>query len=259
MLTLTPYSAGMNLSRVLPPPSALTSAVMAGVGDFAPAVAANLESAGVKVVVLGHAAEMIERVSSSAPDLILLGEDLDVDPSLLLGRLREAAPAARILFLLGSNNVRRAMFLVGLGVDDIILPPHSAEEILFRAQLVPLLENRGRERSWGAEAQGRRMVDRFSRTVLDPEHPVALTVREFQLLERLLDARGQVVSRETLLHDIWGEDQEKEAVLDATIHRLRHKLEVDPNTPKILVTVRGVGYRVESSRVGISESASATR
>jgi DNA-binding response OmpR family regulator len=187
------------------------------------------------------------------PDVILLGEDLDADPSRLVDGLRAAAPQALILFLMSGVSARRVAYIISLGVDDVVAPPHLASGVLLRAMASPLLQARARE---GRVREGRPevlLVDRFSRMVLNQDEPVSLTAREFELLERLLDARGRVVSREDLLADIWGEDQDSEAVLDATIHRLRRKLETDHSSPRLLVTIRGIGYRLESSRVAISD------
>jgi DNA-binding response OmpR family regulator len=235
------------------PRAPLRSAVLAGMDRAVPGLIAGLEAEGVHTWSAGHAAEAISVATEAEPELILLGEDLDADPSLVIGDLRRAAPSARILFLMSSPSHRRAAFLVSLGVDDVLSPPHSASGVLLRAYVGPLLERR-QEPGGGNESRGRIVVDRFSRTVLDPKQPMSLTAREFDLLQRLLVANGRVVSRSSLLADIWGEEQANEAVLDATVHRLRRKLEKDHSSPQLLVTIRGVGYRLESSRVSISEN-----
>jgi len=213
---------------------------------------AGLESEGVHTWSMEHAADAIEMSRVSGPDLIVLGEGLDSAPSYAVPALRTAAPSSRIFFLMGQISPRRAALLVSLGVDDVIPPPHSAAHVLLRAHIGGLLERRAA----GAAPQptpDRILVDRFSRTVLNRADPASLTAREFELLTRLLDASGRVVARETLLSDIWGQEQDSQAVLDATVHRLRRKLECDHSSPQILLTIRGVGYRLENSRVGIAE------
>jgi two-component system response regulator RegX3 len=150
-------------------------------------------------------------------------------------------------------SARRAAFIISLGVDDVVAPPHLASGVLLRTVVSPLLQARARDLRAHEGRQEVLLVDRFSRMVLNQEEPASLTAREFELLERLLEAQGRVVSREDLLSDIWGEEQDSEAVLDATIHRLRRKLEADHSSPRLLVTIRGVGYRLESTRVAISE------
>jgi two-component system response regulator RegX3 len=232
---------------IRPGPS-LKSALLAGVPAENGHLVDELESLELTVWSAAHAAEAIELAAQAEPDLVVLGEELDADPSQVISAIRAAAPRAPIVYLLSAPLIRRAAFLISLGMDDVIIPPHRGESILFRASMAPLLARKKDPRS-GVDTI---RVDRFSRTVLTGEHPVALTTREFQLLERLVDARGRVVSREDLLREIWGESQDNEAVLDATVHRLRRKLEVDVSTPRILVTVRGLGYRIEAGRIWIS-------
>jgi len=242
-LPLTPVA-----SAALP----ITSAILVGLDEGATALIAGLEGEGVHTWSTPHTVEAIGMSRDSAPDLIVLGEGLDSAPSYAVPELRRAAPAARILFLMETISARRAALLLSLGVDDVIPSPHSALHVLLRAQIFGLHE----WRAAGPESEtlpDRILVDRFSRTVMNREDAASLTAREFELLARLLEARGRVVARETLLSDIWGQEQDSEAVLDATVHRLRRKLESDHSSPRILMTVRGVGYRLEDSRVGIAE------
>jgi DNA-binding response OmpR family regulator len=224
------------------------SALLAGVPADNRQLMREFKDLDVEVTVAEHAAEAIEFATQIEPDLVVLGEELDADPSQVLSAIRAAAPGAPVVYLLSAPHLRRAAFLVSLGMDDVIIPPHRGESIVFRASMAPLLARR-KDGKTGADTI---RVDRFSRTILTGEHPVALTTREFQLLECLVDARGRVVSRDHLLHEIWGTSQDNEAVLDATVHRLRRKLEVDVSTPRILVTVRGLGYRIEAGRIWIS-------
>jgi DNA-binding response OmpR family regulator len=73
-----------------------------------------------------------------------------------------------------------------------------------------------------------------------------LSGRELEVLVRLMEARGDVVPRQDLLSDIWGDDHRSEAVLDTTVHRLRRKLEEQISRPDLVATVRGVGYRLRT-------------
>jgi two-component system, OmpR family, response regulator RegX3 len=247
--TSAPLSLDSDLQQ---PASSVRSAVLAGMDRSVPGLIAGLEAEGVHTWSAEHGREAIQVAGTVEPELILVGEELDMDPSTVVGELRRVSPEARILFLMSNSSHRRAAFLVSLGVDDVLSPPHSAASVLLRAYVGPLLEER-RSRVDSDGGADRLVVDRFSRSILDPTQPTSLTAREFDLLERLLQADGRVVSRSSLLSDIWGEMQDNEAVLDATVHRLRRKLEKDHSSPQLLVTIRGVGYRLESNRVSISE------
>src|SRR5690606_27723041 len=90
-------------------------------------------------------------------------------------------------------------------------------------------------------------VDPMTREVSDGATPFTLSGRELDVLVRLTEARGNVVPRESLLADIWGDDQQSEAVLDATVHRLRKRLDEGISRGDFVLTVRGVGYRLRRS------------
>jgi DNA-binding response OmpR family regulator len=77
--------------------------------------------------------------------------------------------------------------------------------------------------------------------------PVDLTPREFQILRQFLQSPGLVLARQELLNRVWGEDFAlEEHALDVHIHALRQKIEMDPSRPKMIVTIRGVGYKLQT-------------
>jgi two-component system alkaline phosphatase synthesis response regulator PhoP len=80
--------------------------------------------------------------------------------------------------------------------------------------------------------------------VLRNGKPVALSAREFQLLRFFIEHRGETLSRERLLTDVWGYDSATTTrTVDVHVAWLRQKLEADPKTPRLIVTVHGLGYR----------------
>ena len=91
---------------------------------------------------------------------------------------------------------------------------------------------------------GRLSLNLNSREVLVNNRPMALTGREFELLLRLLEAGGRVVTREALITGIWGNEQYNVGVLEANVHRLRRKLAAMLPNHELLDTIRGVGYRL---------------
>ena len=173
-------------------------------------------------------------------NLLLVGPQVP-DP---LDLIRRASGSYRhVLYLAPRSDSALARGALEAGADDVLPPPHSCRAILFRARIV-VGRNHPRA-SNGRIRIGPLEVDPEGRRLLNGSGAVQLTGREFELLDRLLQARGAVVSRARLLEDIWGEEQESEGVLDATIHRLRRKLEREVSEPRYLTTVRGVGYRLD--------------
>lgn len=185
------------------------------------------------------------------PALVVVGPELEEDSLLrLLGRLRERG--SRVLFLAPRTDAELARRAMEAGADDVLPPPHSGQAILFRAAVLRARERRAPDGSREPRF-GNRRLDREGRRLVDGTQPVHLSGREFELLDRLLEADGGVVEREALLRDIWGEDQHDEGVLEATVHRLRRKLEDDVSEPRFLTTVRGVGYRLEPVPAGTGQ------
>lgn len=227
-------------------PHSGSSAMLVGFGRLRAAFQDGLMAEGLTVYMVESEDQAVSVAESLTPSLMVVEGGQNGEPLPLLARLASANPAGRILFLLGKQDGDLAVEAMAWGAHEVISPPHSVGNILFRARVMAA---RGNRASLTVPGGSFVVVDRRSRTILDTETPANLTGREFELLEVLASAAGRVVSREELLSEIWGEEQESEAVLDATIHRLRRKLESNPANPRILTTVRGIGYRLEETRL----------
>lgn len=203
-----------------------------------------------------HAVRVFHRVDAAAealdvlrPDTVVVGYSEGTDEaSALISSARELGVPA-VLALIDSSDVAHVDRALQAGAHDVVPPPHSARDILLRRRV--LLRSRTPSTAPTALAErrvalGPLTVDLTTRQVLDGSSPLTLTGREFELLVRLMQARGEVVSRSELLEDIWGPDQGSEAVLDATVHRLRRKLDEKLGDRELVATVRGVGYRLET-------------
>ncbi len=230
------------------------SALLLGLGRLTPGFIAGLEAEGIHTYAAEDPAEARKLAEMIGPDLMLLAAADREGSWEMVEELRGFCPRATILFLLNSADPQAALRVLSAGADDVVSPPHTVATVLLRSHL---LQSRRPEERTGAEeiahAEALR-VERLSRTLTHARGSTPLTGREFELLERLVEAGGRVVPREDLLRDIWGTDQDSEAVLDATVHRLRKKLERDPASPDVLTTVRGIGYRVERARVEIADA-----
>ena len=208
-----------------------------------------LRAQGAEVASRSHAAEALRWMDIFGPDMVVISQD----EALRLGK-EEASDLARRtrelgIFLVGLSDCRKdhASRLLERGCHDVVCPPHSAASILIRRQV---LQSRRTAPSREVE-RGRRIslgpltVDLTTRQVTDGDGPVTLSGRELELLVRLMEADGEVVSREELLDDIWGDEQDSAGVLDATVHRLRRKLDGKVGDREMVSTVRGVGYRLD--------------
>lgn len=228
--------------------------LLVGCGRSTPALEEALQGEGFRPAAVGSLAAARRELRSWAPDLLVVGEGLDDgDPVACLPTLVAEGSGSTLLFLADRSDPERAGRALENGADDVVVPPHSVSAILLRYHLVGrrLADRRSPRGILPRRVQlGGLEIDLPGRRVLTGDQPSSLSGREFELLTRLLEARGEVVTRGALIEDIWGADRGTEAVLDATVHRLRRKLEDDAGDPRFLTTVRGVGYRLEADGIG---------
>lgn len=233
--------------------------LVVGQGRYSASLGQALEGQGHHAVTFSRFSTALREMKRIRPDTVLVGTDPAAgDPFEFLEELRRlGSPAVKIYLsdCLDPDAADRALLA---GAHDLVCPPHSASSILMRRRvLMATLETeprRDRHLRRRVELAGL-TVDLTSRQVMDGSDPLTLSGREFELLVRLMESAGTVVARGELIRDIWGSDQGSEAVLDATVHRLRRKLEEKLPDTELVTTVRGVGYRLEGVEEGLLEPA----
>jgi DNA-binding response OmpR family regulator len=181
-----------------------------------------------------------------APDLIVLDLMLPKMNGLeVCQRLRAAGVETPVIMLTARGAASDAAFGLKLGADDYIPKPFDVGELLARVEAV--LRRAGR-RTLGAQE-----IIRIGDVDLDLRRlratkantPLDLSPREFEILQFLIAHAGATVTREQLLHHIWGQHASLYTrTIDQHITRLRHKLESDPSNPQHIITVHRVGYRL---------------
>ena len=159
----------------------------------------------------------------------------------LAKRLRAEKVHTPILMLTAKDSVPDIVKGLDVGADDYMTKPFSFDELVARLRAV-------KRRAIVAHDLQLRVADLVldpaSREVLRGEARVMLTRTEYNLLERLMYRAGKVVSRRSLIEAVWGFDREiEENTLDAFMHLLRSKVD-SPGRPKLIQTVRGVGYMI---------------
>ena len=206
---------------------------------------------GFRPLLLDHLPDVLEELGGAEVDLVVVAGECDqVQPLRLLELVLDQGSGGTVLLLMDRHCPTTALRALARGAADVVAPPHSASSIALRYHVAGLRRGLPRPPPQQQPRLGGRELDLKGRRLMHEDGPVSLSGREFELLTRLLDAGGEVVDRHTLLADIWGQSEGTTAVLDATVHRLRRKLEKDPTEPRVLTTVRGVGYRLE----GVSAS-----
>ena len=210
-------------------------------------VARYLERAGYATATAADGLEAIRLVDESRPDLVVLDVMLpQVDGLRVLRHLRESERTGTPVILLTAKGEQEDK-LAGLrsGADDYVVKPFSPRELVARVDAVlrrvhPPREGQAPLRfdELEIDARGRRV------TLAGAE--VQLSHREFDLLEFLASHPGQAFSRDQLMDGVW-ETAAPSDTSTVTVHvrRLRAKIEPDPEQPRFIVTVWGVGYRFQ--------------
>ncbi len=203
----------------------------------------EMEGYTVEPVVDGAAA--LAAFAASPPDLILLDLMLPAQDGLdILARLRRDSDVPVILLTARGSEADRILGLK-LGADDYVVKPFSPGELSARISSV-LRRTRGAIPQSGLAFDGL-TLDLGTREVVAAEVPVTLTAREFDLLAFLAGSPRQVFSRQQLLANVWDSSQEWQDPDTVTEHirRIRRRIEPDPDHPRWIKTVRGVGYRFD--------------
>ncbi len=209
-------------------------------------LAASLRFAGFDVRAAADGEEALEQVRRHRPDLVLLDVMMPgMDGFEVVRRLRADSVAVPVLFLTARDAVEDRVSGLTLGADDYVTKPFSLEEVLARVRAV--LRRTGETVAAAAPAAGSRL--RYADIVLDDEtHEVTkagklvqLSPTEFKLLRYFLRNPGRVLSKSQILDHVWQFDFGGDAnVVESYVSYLRRK--VDTTEPRLLQTVRGVGY-----------------
>lgn len=215
--------------------------------------AADLRTAGIESWECADGGALLAALEERLPDALLLGWRLpDEDGLALLRRLR-GRPQTRALPILMMACTDSADGLLGLeaGADDTIFHPFSARELTARVRAAIQRAERMNGHTTNVLKVGDICLDATRRRVEKRGMPVALTRREFDLLQELMRCRGETFTREQLMKSVWKlEGYADNRTVDVHIRYLRLKLEDCPDRPRIILTVRGVGYRLADPAEG---------
>ncbi len=207
-------------------------------------VRAYLEEAGFRVVTAFNGEEAMYVTRHEKPDLIVLDILMPrMDGLEFTRRIRRERDVPIIMLTARVEETDRIVGLE-LGADDYVTKPFSPRELVARVRAV-LRRAQAPPQSPQVLRVGEIALDRSARQVTFAGQPVSLTPTEFGLLETLMTTPGRAFSRAELLEAVQGVAFEAyERTVDVHIKNLRHKLEPDPAHPRYILTVRGVGYRL---------------
>ncbi|MBI5087616.1 MAG: response regulator transcription factor [Actinobacteria bacterium] len=206
-------------------------------------VARYLERDGYAVCELGDGGDVAAAVDSFRPDLIVL--DIMLPTRSGLDVLRDLGQRIPVILLTARTDEADRVLGLELGADDYVVKPFSPRELVARVRSVLR-----RSAPVGAPTVMQfdgLTIDTGAREVAVAGAPVSLTVKEFDVLAHLAAHPRQVFSRAQLLAAVWDSSPDYQDPATVTVHvrRLRNKIERDPEQPRWISTVWGVGYRFE--------------
>jgi DNA-binding response OmpR family regulator len=206
----------------------------------------NLEKLHYRVIVARDGVNALKMAQEESPDLIILDLMLPGMDGLEVCRtLRKDNDIPIIMLTARDEEVDRVVGLE-LGADDYVVKPFSVRELLARVKTVLRRTHTPPSSSSGHLSLASFTLDPARHEAQWAGSPLSLSALEFELLHTFMRHSGQVLSREQLLNLVWGYDYVGDLrVVDTAVKRLRNKLRAhDPDSAKLLVTVRSVGYKL---------------
>ena len=215
----------------------------------------NLQKEGYETLEANDGLAAVEIATTKKPDLILLDIMLPKLDGLAVCKKIRNTMNVPILMLTAKDEEIDKILGLELGADDYVTKPFSVRELMARIKAnlrkAEMANDRKKEDDDVKKPAENKIVvgdlaldlDKFEVRVKN--QVIDLTLREFEVLKYLANQPGQVVTRELLLEKVWGYEYYGDIrTVDVTIRRIRGKIEADSNTPKILITKRGVGYYI---------------
>jgi DNA-binding response OmpR family regulator len=204
-----------------------------------------LASSGYTVETSGDGADAQERAEHEPFDLIVLDVMLPSRSGFDVAKgLRKNGIQTPILMLTARTELNNKVQGFKSGADDYLTKPFEGPELLVRVEALLRRANSGarkRVSNWNFQDI---TVDFTKARMVKKGEEIALSERECRLLQHLIESRGEVVTRDELLEEVWGyEAAPMTRTVDVHISWLRQKLEDDPANPRFIVTVHGQGYR----------------
>jgi DNA-binding response OmpR family regulator len=214
------------------------------------ALADALAAEGYRVLTAADGQAGLDRALAEKPELILLDLMMPrLDGFSVCEELRRAGRAVPILMLTAKGQIEDRVKGLDVGADDYLVKPFSTEELLARVRAI-LRRAQKSAKPLRTLTLGDVRLDFARQQAWRRKKPLRLTAKEFAVLRLLAEAEGEAVSRDHFLDAVWGYTAfPTTRTVDMHIATLRSKIEKNPDKPRFIHTVHGVGYRLESGEI----------
>jgi two-component system response regulator RegX3 len=217
--------------------------------SFSEALAFLLSKEGFETAVAETGREALDMFNDQGADLILLDLMIPVVSGVEVCRTIRTHSQVPIIMLTAKDAEIDKVVGLEIGADDYVTKPYSSRELIARIKAV-LRRGQSDDHSDYDEdllEVGPIRLNIGKHQVFVKGNPVALPLKEFELLEFLMRNSGRVLTRSQLIDRVWGGDYYGDTkTLDVHIKRLRAKVEADPANPVLIQTIRGLGYKLEN-------------
>ncbi|MGL4172914.1 MAG: response regulator [Actinomycetota bacterium] len=204
-----------------------------------------LRKEGYEVSIAADGEAALTTFAQSGADLVLLDLMLPGVPGIEVCRRLRTQASVPIIMLTAKDSEIDTVVGLELGADDYVTKPYSSRELLARITAVLRRQGAAVEQDTDLLEAGPIRMDVDRHQVAVRGHQIVLPLKEFELLEVLLRNAGRVLPRAQLIDRVWGSDYVGDTkTLDVHVKRLRAKVEEDPGNPALLLTVRGLGYKL---------------
>ena len=206
-----------------------------------------LEAEGYRVLTAANGETGLERALQEKPELILLDIMMPrLDGYAVCAELRRLSNPVPILMLTAKGQVEDRVKGLDVGADDYLVKPFSTDELLARVRAI-LRRAQKQQKFLRTLTLGDVRVDFVQQQAWRGRRALHLTAKEFAMLRLLAEASGEPVTRERFLDIVWGYTAfPTTRTVDTHVASLRHKIEKNPDEPRWIKTVHGVGYRLET-------------
>jgi two-component system response regulator RegX3 len=218
--------------------------------SFSEALAFLLTKEGFETAIAEDGRQAINMFNADGADLILLDLMIPEVSGVEVCRTIRTQSQVPIIMLTAKDAEIDKVVGLELGADDYVTKPYSSRELIARIKAVL---RRGQSEDGSNQDQdllevGPIRLNIGKHQVFVSGNPVALPLKEFELLEFLMRNSGRVLTRSQLIDRVWGGDYYGDTkTLDVHIKRLRAKVEADPANPVLIQTIRGLGYKLENA------------
>jgi DNA-binding response OmpR family regulator len=206
----------------------------------------NLEFEGYQVEIAETGIAGLKLMTTKPYDLILLDVMMpEMSGFEVCKRARESRVDVPIILLTAKSEEIDKVLGLELGADDYITKPFSVRELMARIKAALRRGGASTEKEKDLHKIGKLKVNFHSFTAEDMTGPVRMSHKEYEILKYLVHRKNEIITRQDLLENVWGYGEAPTTrTVDNFMVKLRHKIEDDPNNPRIILTVHGTGYKL---------------